>query len=269
MKGAWLAAPAVLVIALLFVGGLILALAGSLPLSNYESVLRGSEFQSSLVLTVWIAAVSTLFSAVLGLLAALAFRHTAPRLSAMVLQVVVVVPHLAFAVAAIHLLAPSGLIARVLLAAGLLPSQGAFPELLYDGWGIGIISVYVVKETPFLALLCLTVLLRLDRGLEEAARLLGASRLQTLLHVTLPLVAPTLGAGSAVVFAFVFSAFEVPWLVGRTYPAMLGVVAQKRFMEGELADRPEALAVAVLGALVAIVVTAAGTALAGRRNAAV
>jgi putative spermidine/putrescine transport system permease protein len=269
MRGAWLAAPAVLTIGVLFVGGLVVAVDGSLPLSNYASVLRSSEFRSSLLLTVWVAGVSTLLSAIAGLLGALAFRQAAPRFSATVLQAVIVVPHLVFALTAIHLLAPSGLFARVLFALGLIHSQAAFPELLYDRWGIGIILVYIVKETPFLALLCLSVLVRLDRGFEETARTLGASRLQTLMHVTLPLVAPALGAGAAVVFAFVFSAFEVPWLLGRTYPAMLGVVAQKRFMEGELSDRPEALAIAVLGAVAAIIVTAAGAALAGRRNATV
>lgn len=262
MKSAWLAAPAVLVVAVLFAGGLALAILGSLPASNYDSVLHSVPFRDSLLLTTWVATLSTGVSAVLGLLLALVLRNGATQTSALNLQAPVVVPHLAFALAAIHLLAPSGLVARALLSLGLIDSQTDFPTLLHDRYGIGIVFVYIVKETPFLALLCLAILLRMERGYEDTARTLGASRLQRLLHVTLPTVSPALGAGSAVVFAFVFSAFEVPWLLGRTYPPMLGIMAQSKFTDGELAERPEAMAVALLSALIAVAVIALGAVLA-------
>ena len=61
----------------------------------------------------------------------------------------------------------------------------------------------------------------------------------------MPLVAPAWISASLVVFAFVCSAFEVPFLLGRTYPSTLGVVAQRRFMSLEIADRPEAMAIAI------------------------
>jgi len=39
--------------------------------------------------------------------------------------------------------------------------------------------------------------------------------------------------------------FEVPYIL-EAYPAMLGVVAQRRFLSVNLMDRPDAIAVAIL-----------------------
>jgi putative spermidine/putrescine transport system permease protein len=64
--------------------------------------------------------------------------------------------------------------------------------------------------------------------------------------VTLPLVAPAAVSAALVVFAFIFGAFEVPYLLGRPYPAMLSVVAQRRYLDVNLAERPGAIAVAVV-----------------------
>jgi putative spermidine/putrescine transport system permease protein len=162
-------------------------------------------------------------------------------------------PHLAFAIVTLLVVAPSGLIARILRAGGLPIDPATFPLVVQDSFGWGIILVYILKELPFLAILCLGVLVRLDPSLEDAAQTLGASRWDMLRRVTLPLVLPVLAAGSALAFAFVFSAFEVPYLLGRPYPAMLGVLSQRRFVSGNLSDRPEALALALLTSLAAVV----------------
>jgi putative spermidine/putrescine transport system permease protein len=56
------------------------------------------------------------------------------------------------------------------------------------------------------------------------------------------------------IFAYVFSAFETPFLLGQPYPAMLPVVAQQRFMSVDLADRPTAMACALILTVIAAVV---------------
>jgi putative spermidine/putrescine transport system permease protein len=158
--------------------------------------------------------------------------------------------------AAIYLLAPSGLIARILYHAGVVREPAGFPALWNDAHGLGIMCVYIAKEVPFLALLCVTVLVRLDPWLYDQARTIGASTWQRFRNITLPALLPVLAGGSAVVFAFVFSAFEVPLLAGRPFPAMMGVLAQQRFSGADLQDRPEALAMALLMFLIVAVVLA-------------
>ena len=246
-------APAVAVIVCLFVGGVGFAVAQS---AGGYGVLVTEEFVASLALTLQVAVVASVLSAALALPLAVAVHTTAgswPWLRSL-LQVPIAIPHLALGLAVIHIVSASGLIARVLHSAGLLQTPAQFPELLNDRFGFSIVLVYVLKEAPFLAVLCLAVMARIDPQLYAAAATLGASRWQRLWCVTLPLVWPALAAGSLVVFAFIISAFEIPFLLGRPFPSMLGVVAQRKFMSFDVADRPEAIAIAIAGSAISVIV---------------
>jgi putative spermidine/putrescine transport system permease protein len=262
-RAALMLLPALAVIIGLFAGGLGLALvqslgyfapAGeqSLTLAHYRALLSDAEIRASLLLTLGLATVATMISALLGLGLALAVRDLAQRqrwLSAL-LQVPLAVPHLAMAVALVNVIAPSGLVARMAYALGFVTAPAEFPALINDRYGAGIVLAYVLKETPFIALMALALLVRVGSEYEQAARTLGASAWQRLRHVTLPLVAPAVVSAALVVFAFIFGAFEVPFILGRPYPAMLSVVAQRRYMDVNLAERPGAIAVAVVVSLI-------------------
>jgi putative spermidine/putrescine transport system permease protein len=256
-------APAVAVIGGLFVGGLLLALSESLgyfsPLgeesltfAHYRALIFDREFRAALGLTMALATTATVISAVAGVALALALRDLARRRPVFnaLLQVPLAVPHLAMAVALINVIAPSGLLARLCYAAGLIGGPADFPALINDRFGIGIIIAYVLKETPFVAIMTLALLLRVGDEYEQVARTLGASAWQRLRYVTLPLVAPAAVSSALVVFAFIFGAFEVPFILGRPYPALLSVVAQRRYLSVNLADRPDAIALAVIIALI-------------------
>jgi putative spermidine/putrescine transport system permease protein len=254
-----LLAPALLVIGLLFAGGLVIAFAQSLgyfapigdggfTLAHYLQLWFDREFRMSLAVTLMIATAATIISAAAGLAIALALRGLVGRHRTLNfwLQAPLAVPHLVMAVALINIIAPSGLIARVFYAAGLIDGPADFPSLINDRYGAGIIMAYVFKETPFVATMTLALLLRLGDEYEALAGTLGASVWQRLRFVTLPLVAPAAVSASLVVFAFVFGAFEVPYLLGRPYPAMLSVVSQRRYLDINLAERPGAIAVAIV-----------------------
>jgi putative spermidine/putrescine transport system permease protein len=80
--------------------------------------------------------------------------------------------------------------------------------------------------------------------------------------VLLPLLWPALIRAGAIVFAFSFGAWEVPVLLGQSAPTALPVLAWQRFTDPDLAARPEAMAIAMLIALVSAVLIRA--AFAGR-----
>ncbi len=83
--------------------------------------------------------------------------------------------------------------------------------------------------------------------------MLGAGRWQRFRHVVLPLIVPSVAATSILVLAFTFGSYEVPYLLGRPFPAALPVVALQYQQDVDLGARPVAMAVAVL---IAVLVSA-------------
>jgi putative spermidine/putrescine transport system permease protein len=67
-----------------------------------------------------------------------------------------------------------------------------------------------------------------------------------------------------IVFAFTFGTFEVPLLLGRSFPAVLPVLAHQRYTDVDLAARPEAMAISVAITVLVLVVVVAGSMLARR-----
>jgi putative spermidine/putrescine transport system permease protein len=233
-------------------------------LAHYRALLHDREIHLALGLTLWIASVTTALAVVAGVAVALGLRGLGAGRRAVhtLLQAPLAVPHLVMALAVITLLAQSGLVARAAFALGLIDAPAAFPPLVNDRAGLGIIVSYALKEVPFLALVTTTLLARLTDEYEEVARTLGATAWQRFRHVTWPFIGPGVGAAALMVFAYVFSAFETPFLLGQPYPAMLPVVAQQRFMGLDLADRPAAMACALLLTAIAALVIRAYLALA-------
>ncbi len=261
LKLTLLVAPAVVLLGTLFVGGLVAALVQSLgyfpavgmtevDLDAYRQVLGSRWFLDSLALTVYVAAVSTFVSTVLAVLAALALRRAPGRIGALLFQVPLAVPHLLAAVGVAFVVGQTGLGARLAAALGLVGTPEAFPALLYDKYSVGIILTYVWKEVPFIALVVLAGLRGVASELEDVARTLGAGAWQRFWGVVFPVIAPGIVAASLVVFAFCFGAFEVPYLLGRDYPTVLPVAAYDEYRSVDLADRPVAMAINVLVALV-------------------
>jgi putative spermidine/putrescine transport system permease protein len=264
-------------------------------LQHYGDLARSPEFYRSLGLTVWVATIATTVAVVGGVALALLidavargrrlaagplettaglrrwrgprsgsnagyhqrhFSSFAPLLYAL-LQVPLAVPHLAMAVVTVTLFAQSGLVARIAYALGLINEPARFPALIYDQWGAGTLLAYAAKEIPFIAVVATALLARIGADYDLVAQTLGASRWQRIRHVTLPLIAPGVGAAALMVFAYVFAAFETPFVLGRPYPAMLSVVAERQFMSLDLADRPGAMALAfVMTVLAALFVRA-------------
>jgi putative spermidine/putrescine transport system permease protein len=257
LKIALLLAPAMLVIGVLFAGGLVSAVVqsvGYMPaigqteinLDAYREVLSGGEFLDSFLLTVYVAGVSTAVSTVLAVLAAMTLRRSSGRVSAVVFQLPITIPHLLAAVGIALVVSQTGLGARLAAALGLIGEPKEFPALLYDRYSVGIILTYVWKEVPFVALVVLAALRGVAGELEDVARTLGASSWQRFWYVVFPVISPGVVAASLLVFAFTFGAFEVPYLLGKTYPTMLPVMAYNEYRDIELSARPLAMAINVL-----------------------
>jgi len=115
----------------------------------------------------------------------------------------------------------------------------------------GLVGIHAVFVLPFVLRAVMTSLIHFDRSLEEAAMSLGASRLQTLWHVTLPLIRTGLAAGF--VLAFIMSFVNVPLSLFLATPASTTLpVRVFAYMESRLDPL-----VAAVGASLVVVVFAA------------
>ena len=257
----WLILPALLIIIGLFGGSLFFTLAesfgyftadGNLTFEYFRQVLNDREVVAAFWFTLILTCISTVLSAAFGVALAILLRRQMRR-SAIIktlLQIPLAVPHLAVALILLNFLAPSGLFARFFYAFGIVQKPSDFPVLVGDAYGIGIILTYVLKETPFIALIVLTILVRIGDEFEQVARNLGANAWQRFRFVTLPLIAPAVVFSSLIVWVFVFGAFEIPFILGRSYPTMLAIITGRKFNGTNLSERPEAFALAILMMLV-------------------
>ena len=276
-----LLAPALGVVLLLFGGGLVLGLVqalghipgaglGRLSPEHFTRVLTDPDFFQSFWLTLYIAGVSTAVAAGLSVPAALVLHELGQRSRGIhfLFQIPLTVPHLVIAVAVLFLLAPAGLLARAAVALGVIQGPADFPLLVNDSAAIGIIAAYVWKEIPFITLMVLAALHHSGRDLLDVGRTLKAGAWQRFRYITLPIIFPALGSASLIVFAYTFGAFEVPFLLGRTYPTTLPVWAYRHYSDIDLLARPEGIATGLVIALVvaATVVLAQALTRAARRR---
>lgn len=257
-----LLAPAMTLIVVLFFGGLAVGVMRSfnwMPvigltdpnLDAYRAVLTDPNFLRSFLLTFHIAFTSTLISAVIAIAAALMLRRTfaGRRAINFLFQLNLTVPHIVGAIGILYLFSQSGFFARMAYHIGLIARPGEFPALVFDPYAIGIILQYVWKEVPFIGVIVLAQMQALGTDYESVARSLGASRWQAFRHVLLPLILPGVLSASVIVFAFTFGAYEVPLLLGASHPQALPVLAYKTYTDVDLAARPEAMAMAVVIAI--------------------
>lgn len=263
--------PATGAIVLLFFGGLFDGLLKSLgyfpaigekqmSITAYGDLMGTESFWESLGLTVRVAAISSLLAGILGGVLAIALfmlsqssktKHS--RLWQRLFQLPLTIPHLVAGYVIVLLFMQSGLLSKFLATVGIIDEITEFPVLVNDPFGWGIILAYTWKEVPFILLMVYPVLARIQNSWREVSRVYGAGNLSFIREIALPIMMPSWSIAVFIVFVFTFSAFEIPFLLGVTYPSMLPVYSFQLYTSGTLAERPEALAVNIILAAMTIV----------------
>jgi putative spermidine/putrescine transport system permease protein len=180
---------------------------------HYNRLIDNDLYFDALVATMRIGAITTIIALLIGYPLAHWMARMHSRVGHALLLMAVIAPLLTGIVvrtfAWMTVLGDRGVINITLRSMGLI--EKPLP-LMYNEFGviIGLVHIYV----PFMVLTLVGVIGRIDRALEEAARGLGASRLQTFIEVTLPLSMPGILAGSLLVFALAISAYVTPVLLG-------------------------------------------------------
>jgi putative spermidine/putrescine transport system permease protein len=79
---------------------------------------------------------------------------------------------------------------------------------------LGVILVHLISGLPYAVRILTGVYELMGEQMEMQAKVLGATKLQTLRHVTLPLLAPALVSSGSLVFIISFSQYFITFLIG-------------------------------------------------------
>jgi putative spermidine/putrescine transport system permease protein len=251
--------PLLLPYLVLFCGGLFLTLCQSvgiltpLPhgggtLDAYQGLAESHSFFASFFFSLWVAMASALFATGIGTVLAYRVWQLPGQLAtvALIYKIPLILPHIAVAFVVLLFWSQSGIIASIAHALGLIQSMNQFPNILYSGWGIGMILAYTLKGTPFAMLLILALLLRFDVRQIQTAAMLGASGLRIFFSVVLPRLTPAIHTAYIILFLYSFGAFDIPYMLSESKPGMLSIHVYNLYFKHDLSRRPEAMAILVM-----------------------
>lgn len=220
-----------------------------LTLDYYRAVISDPALFASVKTSLHTALISSVVSVVAGVALCSVIVSSRGRSShgifagmTDIIRIPILVPHTVVAFFIIIILSQSGLLSRLMYAAGLVSAPEDFPMILFGRDSAGVIIGYIWKEAPFVAYFVMSFMSSIDDRLGEAARNLGASPLQSFFHIVLPLCLPVINKAFVMIFAFAFGAYELPFLLGATTPRALPVQAYIEYMHPDLRHRAYAMA---------------------------
>ncbi len=139
----------------------------------------------------------------------------------------------------IVLLRTEGVLNTALMKLGLIAEP--LPMLYNDG---AVLVGLAYTLFPFMVLPLYASIEKLDPAYLEAAGDLGAKPWQTFMHVTLPLTAPGIVAGSLLVFVPTLGLFFIPDLMGGSKSMLIGNLIKNQFLSAR--DWPFGSAVSIV-----------------------
>ena len=240
-----LLAPAVIAVAFLLLP--LAALVIRAPWGHMAAALSGSDATQALTLSLWTASVSTGVSLVIGVpLAWVLARTTFPgqRLLRALVTLPLVLPPVVGGVALLLAFSRVGLVGRYL-----------------DDWfgltipftPLAVIMAETFVAMPFLIITVEGALRSADQGYEEAAATLGAKRMTVFRRVTVPLIAPSLGAGAVLCWARALGEFGATITFAGSFPGQTETMPIAVYYALET-DPNAAIALSLVLLLVSVVV---------------
>lgn len=243
-------------------------LAGVRP-AAFAEVMAAPGVGRAMTLSVVSGSLATLLAAVLAhlLLATAGSAGWLPRLRAATLPLLAV-PHLALGIGLVLVLAPSGLLLRLLSPWATGFDQPPDWATVQDPWGLSLVLGLVIKETAFLVLALLAALPQVPAdALLRTARSLGYPPRPAWLVAVAPLLARQVRLPVAAVLVYGVTNVDLALALGPRTPPSFAVLVWQWFTSGDLADRELAVAATVLllAMAVAVLGLAAGAGWIGAR----
>ncbi|PSU98977.1 ABC transporter permease [Photobacterium kishitanii] len=154
-------------------------------------------------------------------------------------------PHVAFVLGFGLMFSSTGWLARIWHHLGLADSF--YPTLIHDRYGLGLLLVLAIKETPFLLLMSMSILKQLNiKQFYNASVSLGYDHQQTWRMVIVPLWLPKLRLAIFAVAGYGLAVVDIALIIGPTHPSTLSMLIWQWFTDADLTQLPRAAAGALL-----------------------
>ena len=235
----------------ILIAGIILGLLQSLgyypaiglseiSLKYYRQVFSDNGIMRSLWFSLYFSFVSSLLSVFFGVILAYAIALSDGKLSKItdkLYKLPLLVPHLVAALLVFVVLTQSGWLARLSYNLGIIDDMSEFLPMVFDRSGIGIITGYLFKGIPFIAMTTAYLIKESHETYANVALNLGAEKRQVFFRIILPMAMPSILSGFIILFAFSFGAFELPYLLGPTSIRALPVKAYISYNSIDFEDK--------------------------------
>lgn len=200
----------------------------SFALDTYKFFFTDQYSLNNLYVTLWTTAVCAVLLVVVCVPIALYLRFSSGRLAAYVQGLAIFpmfVPSIILSYAFIRVLGPNGTVDLLLNSVGLPKIRS--PYLTPWGPVIGL----VWDNIPLTVLILLSGMGNVSNQSIEAARDVGARRLQVLWYIILPRISNSILVAVSFTVLGIFSAFTLPYVLGPASPEMMGPYMQRTFRD--------------------------------------
>ncbi|WPS89583.1 ABC transporter permease [Brevibacillus halotolerans] len=224
---------------------------GQFSWSNYLMFFQDTYYLEILGRTISLSLYTVACTLLLAYPVAMFMARTQGKLRGLV-TMLILCPHLISVVIRnfgwVVILGDTGWLNTMLLKVGIIETP---LRLLYNEFGIviGLTDAFIA----YMVLAIATSLYTIDASLYKAASILGATRLQSFFHITLPLSIPGVFAGITLVFSLSMSAYVTPALMGGTSVKVIPVLAFEQIMSTLNWPLGAALAILLLSSTVVLV----------------
>jgi putative spermidine/putrescine transport system permease protein len=185
---------------------------GRFTLENFADLLK-PLYAYVFIDTVWICFLTAISTLLVGYPLAYALVHVRNRFAKAFILITVITPLFLGEVVRTYswiiVLGSNGFINSILLKLGLIAQPIQF---MFTKFGVVVALVHVTM--PVMVIILAAALSHIDSNYVRAAQSLGAGPIRAFATVTLPLSMPGIVAGVTTAFAWTFSAFATPQLIG-------------------------------------------------------
>lgn len=227
-------------------------------LKFYKNIMENNEFIKSLIFTSKISLISGVLSIFISLILIyffylnMRYGYFKSKLFEKLFEIPLIVPYLVGAYGVLIFFMESGILSGILIKLGIIETYKNFPIITNDKRGIGIIITYIWKTVPFILIVTLPILKRINSRWDSLGKIFKMSDFKFFIKVIFPLLTPTLMLNFFIIISYFFSSFETPYILGVTYPQSLAVYIYNLYSRSQLEDRGTVMAINIVVSLISL-----------------